>query len=262
MSSERRIALIGVPLDLGQGRRGVDMGPSAIRYAGLADRLRAIGYAVDDRGDVAVPRAEATDAGDPRREVPRGDRRRSPARSPTRSSRRSVRAIWSLVLGGDHSLALGRLRRASRASTARARRSGSTRMPTATRPRRAPPATCTACRSRSRSAGAIARFDVARRPAAAVGRRAAQRDHRRARSRRRRASAPARLGRRRAHDDRDRPARHGAGGAQRDRARRGRAVRARLARSRRRRPAVGARRRHAGAGRHLVPRGAPRGRAA
>ncbi|MDX6524813.1 MAG: arginase, partial [Gaiellales bacterium] len=65
MSTPRRIALIGVPLDLGQGRRGVDMGPSAIRYAGLASRLRGIGYEVDDRGDISVPRADACAVGAP-----------------------------------------------------------------------------------------------------------------------------------------------------------------------------------------------------
>jgi arginase len=106
VSAQRRIALIGVPLDLGQGRRGVDMGPSAIRYAGLAERLRDIGYAVEDRGDIAVPRAEATDAGDPRAKyleaivAVAGE-----VAMAVEAAERAGDLV--LVLGGDHSLALG-----------------------------------------------------------------------------------------------------------------------------------------------------------
>ena len=48
------ISIIGVPLDYGQNRRGVDMGPSAIRYAGAVNRLQAIGHDVVDEGDVPV----------------------------------------------------------------------------------------------------------------------------------------------------------------------------------------------------------------
>ena len=47
-----RVAIIGAELDLGAGRRGVDMGPSAIRYAGLGERLAALGIASEDRGNV------------------------------------------------------------------------------------------------------------------------------------------------------------------------------------------------------------------
>jgi arginase len=50
-----QIKIIGVPLDLGQSRRGVDMGPSAIRYAGLSKRLRKLGYTVEDFGNIQVP---------------------------------------------------------------------------------------------------------------------------------------------------------------------------------------------------------------
>jgi arginase len=106
VSRSRRIALIGVPLDLGQGRRGVDMGPSAIRYAGLAERLRAIGYAVEDRGDIAVPRAEATDVGDPHAKY------REAIVAVAGELAMAVEVAERegdlvLVLGGDHSLALG-----------------------------------------------------------------------------------------------------------------------------------------------------------
>src|SRR3979490_3466597 len=50
----RKIRVIGVPLDLGQSRRGVDMGPSAVRVAGLEARLEAIGHIVEDAGNIAV----------------------------------------------------------------------------------------------------------------------------------------------------------------------------------------------------------------
>ena len=53
MNSEIRI--IGVPIDLGQNKRGVDMGPAALRYAGLADHLSDLGYHVQDSGNIAVP---------------------------------------------------------------------------------------------------------------------------------------------------------------------------------------------------------------
>ena len=52
------VRIIGVPMDLGQNRRGVDMGPSAIRYAGLQERLARLGHAVHDEGNVPVPNPE------------------------------------------------------------------------------------------------------------------------------------------------------------------------------------------------------------
>jgi arginase len=106
VTASRRIALIGVPLDLGQGRRGVDMGPSAIRYAGLAERLRAIGYTVEDRGDIAAPRAEVADAGDPRAKYLRAIV--AVAGEVAAAVERAARSgDLVVVLGGDHSLALG-----------------------------------------------------------------------------------------------------------------------------------------------------------
>ena len=62
-----KVAILGVPLDLGGNRRGVDMGPSALRITGLAERIRAIGYDVVDRGDVDVPLPEECQIGDPRK---------------------------------------------------------------------------------------------------------------------------------------------------------------------------------------------------
>src|SRR5256884_9363692 len=60
----RRVAVIGASLDLGAGRRGVDMGPSAIRYAGLASRLDELGYDYADLGNVETAVPEATESGD------------------------------------------------------------------------------------------------------------------------------------------------------------------------------------------------------
>ncbi len=54
----RKIRVIGVPLDLGQSRRGVDMGPSAVRVAGLEARLEALGHVVEDAGNISVAIAE------------------------------------------------------------------------------------------------------------------------------------------------------------------------------------------------------------
>ena len=53
-NEERVLRVVGVPMDLGAGRRGVDMGPSAIRIAGVHESLRQLGYVVEDDGDVRV----------------------------------------------------------------------------------------------------------------------------------------------------------------------------------------------------------------
>jgi arginase len=100
------VAVIGAPLDLGSGRRGVDMGPSAIRYAGLDARLQALGRSVEDRGNVESAVAEATEMGD------ETVRFRLPVlRACERVAEHVMRAAESghvpLVLGGDHSVALG-----------------------------------------------------------------------------------------------------------------------------------------------------------
>ena len=66
MATTRTVTVIGAPLDLGQSRRGVDMGPSAIRYAGLEERLAAIGRLSADRGNVVTNEPEALAVGDER----------------------------------------------------------------------------------------------------------------------------------------------------------------------------------------------------
>ena len=62
----QKIRIIGVPMDLGQSRRGVDMGPSALRVAGLQARLKALGHAVEDIGNVAVKQPEEQHYGEKR----------------------------------------------------------------------------------------------------------------------------------------------------------------------------------------------------
>jgi len=103
-----RVAVIGAALDLGAGRRGVDMGPSAIRYAGLAQRLEELGLTVDDWGNVETAVAEATEVEDARvRFLPQIKQ------ACEQVARLVARAVEEkqlpLVLGGDHSVALGTL---------------------------------------------------------------------------------------------------------------------------------------------------------
>ncbi|MDM5332173.1 arginase [Ureibacillus composti] len=105
----KEISIIGVPMDLGQTRRGVDMGPSAIRYAGVSERLESLNYVVHDEGDIRVEIKER-------------------AQSDTESNLKNLKAVadgneklsqkvdeairsnrFPLVFGGDHSIAIGTL---------------------------------------------------------------------------------------------------------------------------------------------------------
>ena len=105
---KRPVSIIGAPLDLGQTRRGVDMGPSAIRYAGLEDRLTEIGLSVSDRGNIAAPEPEALSLVDERaRYLPEIlDVCAELAVSVAGAVREGARP---LVLGGDHAIAIGTL---------------------------------------------------------------------------------------------------------------------------------------------------------
>ncbi|MCA9990628.1 MAG: arginase [Ardenticatenaceae bacterium] len=99
------VRIIGVPMDLGQNRRGVDMGPSAIRYAGLQARLERLGYQVFDQGNVQVP--------NPEEEVAEGKLRR------LKTVTAACQALYAMActfiehdefgvyLGGDHSMSIG-----------------------------------------------------------------------------------------------------------------------------------------------------------
>jgi arginase len=105
---ERKLAVIGAALDLGAGRRGVDMGPSAIRYAGLDERLQSLGFECDDLGNVGAATPEATESGDPHA------RFLSQIKETCAGIAKKVVAAVDdghlpIVLGGDHSIALGTL---------------------------------------------------------------------------------------------------------------------------------------------------------
>lgn len=109
------IRIFGAPMDLGQQRRGVDMGPSAVRYAGLQDRLQGLGYDVHDQGNVSVPVVEVV------RQM-----EQSAAPLPDEGNARHLHAVaqvcnaiytqmtqcvqpneFAIFLGGDHSISIG-----------------------------------------------------------------------------------------------------------------------------------------------------------
>jgi len=107
-SINSHVAIIGVPLDLGSGRRGVDMGPSAIRYAEILQRLKDLGYQVHDTGDIPVNR-------DAMRHLP-GIRmhyleeiERVNIALCQRVAEQLDLGRFPLILGGDHSIAIGTL---------------------------------------------------------------------------------------------------------------------------------------------------------
>ncbi len=100
------VRIIGVPMDLGQARRGVDMGPYALRYAGLGAAIESLGYTVLDGGNVPVPVPEEKEVRNPRA-------RHLPAVAATceeiyrRARECRARDEFILFLGGDHSIAIG-----------------------------------------------------------------------------------------------------------------------------------------------------------
>jgi arginase len=100
------IQVIGMPMDLGQGRRGVDMGPSAIRYAQLQTLLTDLGLLVEDKGNIEVPSPEAVEIGDHHlkylTEVVAANEKLATVVSTAVEQHR-----FPLVLGGDHSMAIG-----------------------------------------------------------------------------------------------------------------------------------------------------------
>ena len=102
----RNIRVIGVPLDLGQSRRGVDMGPSAVRVAGLEARLEALGHIVEDAGNVSVAIAEQKKEGNPSAKY-----LKEITATCTKHAELVVKTLESgivpVVLGGDHSVAAG-----------------------------------------------------------------------------------------------------------------------------------------------------------
>lgn len=102
----RAVHIIGVPLDLGGGRRGVDMGPSAFRIAGLGDKLAALGFTVVDKGNIAVPVRETIQPGDPHKKyIAEISRVCAELYDTALASLRDD--AFPIVLGGDHSLGAG-----------------------------------------------------------------------------------------------------------------------------------------------------------
>ncbi len=105
-NQQRTVRLVGVPMDLGAGRRGVDMGPSAIRVAGVHEALRKLRIRVVDDGDVGVPAPESRQPGEP------GARYLGAIYHVCNRLRLRVRRALDagetpVVLGGDHSIAIG-----------------------------------------------------------------------------------------------------------------------------------------------------------
>jgi len=101
---QKTVRIIGIPIDLGQNQRGVDMGPAALRYAGLAARLKRIGYQVQDAGNIMVPVRDAID---------HSERGFIPAIAQVcnaaylAASQAISAGVIPIFLGGDHSVAIG-----------------------------------------------------------------------------------------------------------------------------------------------------------
>lgn len=106
MTAKGTVALVGVPMDLGGGRRGVDMGPSAFRIAGAERAARALGYDWVDRGNVAVREPETTEPEDPKARF-LTEIADCCVRLRTEVERMKDEGHLPLVVGGDHSIAAG-----------------------------------------------------------------------------------------------------------------------------------------------------------
>ncbi|MFC0274783.1 arginase [Metabacillus herbersteinensis] len=108
--NQKKISIIGVPMDLGQMRRGVDMGPSAIRYAGVVERLERLNLNIHDLGDIEIGRPGKTE------EKSEGSNLRY-LKAVAEGNKKLAEVVdhtieggsFPLVLGGDHSIAIGTL---------------------------------------------------------------------------------------------------------------------------------------------------------
>lgn len=106
---KKKISIIGVPMDLGQSRRGVDMGPSAIRYAGVVERLEKLSYQIHDKGDIEIGR--------PGKDEEASDDNLKYLKAVVKANTKLAEAVdqvisagdFPLILGGDHSIAIGTL---------------------------------------------------------------------------------------------------------------------------------------------------------
>jgi len=112
----KKVAVLGVPMDLGQGRRGVDMGPSALRCTAFEQAFAEFGVEVQDLGNVPVPVAESLHGGDP---AAAGgmvylEAIRSACAETIATLQRLPADVFPIVLGGDHSVAMGSIPGVSR----------------------------------------------------------------------------------------------------------------------------------------------------
>jgi arginase len=102
----QKIRILGVPMDLGQSRRGVDMGPSALRVAGLQARLKQLGYQVEDIGNISVKQPEEQHYGDKRAKYLNEIAETCQGLAETVEKTLSEE-MMPIILGGDHSIAAG-----------------------------------------------------------------------------------------------------------------------------------------------------------
>ncbi|MBX7184383.1 MAG: arginase [Vicinamibacteria bacterium] len=104
--TKKKIRIIGAPLDLGAGHRGVDMGPSAFRVAGIHQAVRHLGFAVEDFGDIEAHVAETRDPGNPHLKYLK-EIRATCVTLRNVVTRTMDEGVLPVVLGGDHSIAMG-----------------------------------------------------------------------------------------------------------------------------------------------------------
>src|SRR5215217_3148578 len=106
---ERRIKILGIPMDLGQNRRGVDMGPSSIRYARLQSALEELGHHVSDLGNIRVPIPEVVEPEDVRRkDMPHLTTLCEVCKKAAATARDiAANGAFPVFLGGDHSVSIG-----------------------------------------------------------------------------------------------------------------------------------------------------------
>jgi arginase len=102
----QKIRILGVPMDLGQSRRGVDMGPSALRVAGLQARLKQLGYQVEDIGNISVKQPEEMHYGDKRAKYLNEIAETCQGLAET-VEKTLGDDMMPMILGGDHSIAAG-----------------------------------------------------------------------------------------------------------------------------------------------------------
>jgi arginase len=121
--ARRKIRVIGAPLDLGAGHRGVDMGPSAFRVAGIHQAVRDLGIAVEDIGDIDAHVAETRDPGNPRLKYLK-EIRATCITLRNVVGRTMDEGVLPVVLGGDHSIAMGTIAGVSRHFRRKKQRAG------------------------------------------------------------------------------------------------------------------------------------------